>query len=269
MVARSCDARAAVELAKRQQINLENLYVIGIECYGVVITGDNKGEVYIFPEEMEIDGKRKPLDRKAIAPHCLRCEYPVATMADVNCRIEPEGGCSVTANTEKGKSMLTAANISVKEGPQSDVTAVKERALKQQAAEFDELKNMKPEERLNYWLAQFDKCIKCYGCRNACPICYCKDCYLGPERSLVQRGGLPPEMIFHIGRLLHIGDSCVDCGQCESACPMGIPVSKLYHMLYKDLSPMFDYESGFDLESLPPVSTISEKDLTKTGVDLD
>ncbi len=269
MVARSCDVRAAVELAKRQQINLDNLYVIGIECYGVVTTGDSKGKVYVFPEEMEIDGKRKPLDRDAIAPHCLRCEYPIATMADVNCRIESDEGCSVTANTDKGKTILAAAKISVQEGPQSDVSKVKERALNQQAAEFNELKNMNPKERLNYWLAQFDKCIKCYGCRNACPICYCKDCYLGPDKALVQRGGLPPERIFHIGRLLHIGDSCVDCGQCETTCPMGIPVSKLYHMLYKELSPIFDYEAGFDLESLPPVSTISTKDLTNTGVCFD
>ena len=35
VVVRPCDARAIVELAKRKQLDLENLYLIGIECYGV------------------------------------------------------------------------------------------------------------------------------------------------------------------------------------------------------------------------------------------
>jgi len=50
---------------------------------------------------------------------------------------------------------------------------------------------------------------------------------------------------------------------------MEIPISKLYHALYKELSSIFGYESGLDVNVLPPVSTITEEDRTKTGVDLD
>jgi hypothetical protein len=50
---------------------------------------------------------------------------------------------------------------------------------------------------------------------------------------------------------------------------MEIPVSKLYHMLYKELSSIFKYESGLDIDTLPPISTITDEDLAKTGVDLD
>lgn len=31
---------------------------------------------------------------------------------------------------------------------------------------------------------EFSKCMKCYGCREACPLCFCDDCCLeaeGPE----------------------------------------------------------------------------------------
>lgn len=269
MVVRPCDARALVELAKRKQVNLENFYLVGIECYGVVKTRDKHGEIYIFPEAVEIDGELKPLDESILAPHCRRCEYPIPTMADVSCRIEQDGRTFVTANTERGKEILSAANIPVEEGPQPDVTAVKERAARWQEKEFGEFMRMERRDRLNYWLSQFDKCIKCYGCRDACPLCYCEDCYLKPERLLIRRGQIPPEMLFHITRLVHVADSCLDCGQCEAACPMEIPVSKLYHLLYKELGPVFGYESGFDLNVLPPVSAITDEDLAKTGVELD
>ncbi len=269
MVVRSCDARAMVELAKRQQLNLENFYLVGIECYGVVKNRDKGHEIYVFSKEMKIDGELKPLDEGILSPNCRRCEYPIPTMADVSCRIEQSGETLVTANTEKGRKILSAANIPIEEGHQSDVTAMKERAARWQDKEFGELKEMESKERLSYWLSQFDKCIKCYGCRNSCPLCYCADCYLGPERLLIQREEIPPQRLFHITRLIHVGDSCLNCGQCEATCPMEIPISKLYHMLYKELSGIFKYESGLDIDTLPPVSAITDEDLVKPGVDLD
>lgn len=269
MVVRSCDARAMVELVKRQQLNLENFYLVGIECYGVVKNRDKGHEIYIFSKEMKIDGELKPLDEGILSPNCRRCEYPIPTMADVSCRIEQSGETLVTANTEKGRKILSAANIPIEEGHQSDITAMKERAARWQDKEFGELKEMESKERLSYWLSQFDKCIKCYGCRNSCPLCYCADCYLGPERLLIQREEIPPQRLFHITRLIHVGDSCLNCGQCEATCPMEIPISKLYHMLYKELSGIFKYESGLDIDTLPPVSAITDEDLVKPGVDLD
>jgi len=266
IVARPCDSRAIVELAKRKQLDLENLYLIGIECYGV--TREPQGEIYIFPDEMKLDGKRRPLNEEILSPNCLRCEYPIPTMADISCRLEKDGDCSVTANTEKGRRTLSAAKIVSQEKPK-DVTPIKERALKRQEKEFGELRGMKPRDRLNYWLRQFDKCIKCYGCRNSCPICYCEDCYLEPERFLIEKEEYPPERLFHIARLIHMGDSCVNCGQCERACPMGIPVSKLCHMMSKELGQVFKYEAGLDVDSLPPISSITEEDLAKGGVAFD
>lgn len=269
MVVRPCDARAAVELAKRQQLNLETTYMVGIECYGVVKSRGGNYEIYIFPREMEIDGELKPLDEGILSLNCRRCEYPVPTMADVSCRIELKGETLVTANTDKGRRILSAVNLSSKEGGQLDITPIRERAARWQESEFGELRKLAHRERLNYWLSQFGKCIKCYGCRDSCPLCYCQDCYLGAERLLIGKGEVPPEMLFHITRLMDVADSCCNCGQCEKACPMEIPVSKLYHMLHKELSSIFNYESGFDINSLPPISTITEEDLLRTGVDID
>ena len=60
VVVRSCDARGIIELAKRNQVNLDNIYMVGIECYGVAKVGVSKeGNLYIFPSEVEMGGKKK------------------------------------------------------------------------------------------------------------------------------------------------------------------------------------------------------------------
>jgi len=44
-------------------------------------------------------------------------------------------------------------------------------------------------ERLDRWMYEFQKCIKCYGCRNICPVCFCKECSLEHD-ELVRTGPL-------------------------------------------------------------------------------
>ncbi len=48
-------------------------------------------------------------------------------------------------------------------------------------AEFEALS---AEERWNFWEKEFEKCIKCYACRQACPLCYCEQCIV--EKSMPQ-----------------------------------------------------------------------------------
>jgi len=40
------------------------------------------------------------------------------------------------------------------------------------------------EERWAYWQGQLSKCIRCYACRQVCPLCYCKRCVV--EKSMPQ-----------------------------------------------------------------------------------
>lgn len=267
VVVRSCDARGIIELAKRNQVNIDNIYMLGVECYGVARPSDKiAGELYIFAHEIEADGERRALDETLLVPSCRRCEYPVPTMADISCGIEQEP-TSIMANTEKGKEIISAANISA-EGTGIELAPLKERAGRWQEKDFAEMRGMIAADRLNYWSRQFDKCIKCYGCRNSCPICHCQDCYLEPDWILIEPGKVPPEKPFHLVRLIHVADSCLNCGQCETACPMGIPISKLYHMLQKELSSMFHYEPGSDISAPPPLGTIAEEELKMGGVEL-
>ncbi len=84
---------------------------------------------------------------------------------------------------------------------------------------------------------------------------------------MIRPGEFPPEKLFHLTRLIHVADSCLNCGQCEAACPMHIPISKLYHMLHKELGSIFGYDSGFDVTLMPPLGAITEEDKKMGGVE--
>nr|MBC8362692.1 4Fe-4S binding protein [Candidatus Desulfatibia profunda] len=109
----------------------------------------------------------------------------------------------------------------------------------------------KPEERFSRWMFEFTKCIKCYGCRNICPVCFCKECSL-EHPELIGTGTLPPEIpIFHLVRAVHMGGRCIDCGLCEDACPADIPLRLLYRKVNATVSDVFDYQTGTSPEQSP------------------
>ena len=84
VVVRSCDARAMIELAKREQVNLDNIYLIGIECYGVVKSRDGFGEVYMALKTGTIDGQDNPLPTDYSEKFCEVTHYIVLTEISMN-----------------------------------------------------------------------------------------------------------------------------------------------------------------------------------------
>ena len=100
------------------------------------------------------------------------------------------------------------------------------------------------QERFNRWMYEFKKCIKCYGCRDICPVCFCKECSLEHD-DLIGTGDLPPEVpIFHLVRAVHMAGRCIDCGLCEDACPVDIPLRLLYKKVNEIVMDVFEYETG-------------------------
>jgi ferredoxin len=89
--------------------------------------------------------------------------------------------------------------------------------------------------KLQEWFDVFDRCVKCYGCRNICPVCYCHDCTL-EEAALLPTGEIPPaNPNFLMTRAMHmVGRSlCIYCGLCEETCPADIPLKSLYKLVSK------------------------------------
>jgi ferredoxin len=124
------------------------------------------------------------------------------------------------------------------------------------------------DERLAYWKEQFQHCIKCYGCRNICPQCFCNVCALENEQW-VETGRLPMPIppMYHLVRAMHMTAKCVACRECEETCPAGIPMAIQFRLIARDVQKMFGYETGADIDQKPPqLLVLEEGEYEKTGL---
>jgi formate dehydrogenase subunit beta len=307
VVGKPCDIRGIIELVKREQINLDNLFLIGLNCSGTLspvvakktivekFGADPLDVVYEDIEDNKLiirlkDGTEKAKELKELEEkgygrreNCRRCEVKIPTMADIAC-----GKWGVTNNkkatfvelcSDKGAELfeeaIKAGYINVE---QPDDKAIEERrkeeqeaiesALNWQEIDFAPLRDMAIEEKFDYWWGQFSHCVKCYGCRDACPICYCKDCTLEADRGVVMPGEVPPDAMFPMLRIAHVMDSCVNCGQCQDVCSANIPLARLTFMLNKELYDIFKYQPGVDVKTRPPLRSVTDSELAIPGVEV-
>jgi len=305
---KGCDMMAFYELAKRKQINLDNIIMIGVNCGGSVspvmarkmITDKFGVDPYTVHKEeidkgqfiIEYEGGHKGISMDELEEagygrrsNCRRCKLKVPRQADLACGnwgvIGDKAGKAtfVEVCSEKGASLLNGA---VKSGilateaanPKGlEIRGKVEGAMlklgdKWRKKDFERLGEGK--ERLKKIMAETARCIKCYGCIDQCPICYCVDCTT-KNPAYVPPGYLPVNFMFHLIRYAHIADSCVNCGQCEEVCPAEIPNALFMHAQQVELEKMFGHVPGVKME-LPLLALVEEKEersrLHNTGSDM-
>jgi ferredoxin len=162
------------------------------------------------------------LDGEGIGEHCQRCKERVPVFYDALVGEPPQ--------------------VDVRDDSWADVT---------------ELEAMIPPERLAFWSREFDRCIRCYACRQACPGCYCTECLaeqVDPTWiSIAHR--VREKAFFHVMRAYHLAGRCVECHACDLACPMHIPLSLLNRKIAREVEALFGHIAGGDPETPPPLAT--------------
>jgi formate dehydrogenase (coenzyme F420) beta subunit len=110
------------------------------------------------------------------------------------------------------------------------------------------LEKMSAAERMQYWNAQLERCVRCHACREACPMCFCVECRA--ERALPQWVDPSPtaraNRAWTMMRVMHQAGRCVDCMECERACPSNIPLGLLARYIADSVEQRYGYKATDD-----------------------
>ena len=117
-------------------------------------------------------------------------------------------------------------------------------------------------ERWKYFESEISRCIRCNACRQACPNCFCKECFADQTnpRWIDAGDDVSDAMLYHIGRIFHQAGRCVECDACTRACPMGIDIRTFTQKLAYDVKDLYGFVPSFSFEEPLPLCTYRPDD---------
>jgi len=236
IVLKGCDSRGVIELLQEKLVERENLVLFGLPCSGVAdltklgraagdldrvsaVAWDEAGFTLATPK-----GEVRVARRDALADKCLSCQFPNALEADHL----PGDPLPPATGPDLGDEELAA------------------------------LEAMAPADLMARWAAEMSRCIRCYACRNACPMCVCRDHCIAQSRDphwLSQEDSPREKLMFQLIHTMHLAGRCVECGECQRACPVDIPILALRRKMNRVVRELFDYQAGLDSQAVPPLFT--------------
>jgi formate dehydrogenase (coenzyme F420) beta subunit len=238
VLVKGCDARAFNRLLQDHMVPRDRVVLYGLPCPGMLdhekMLAEAAGEVISISEEngqviLKTAAGEKTAERAALLmDKCTGCVSPDPVVYD-QLLFSPQG----------------------------------EKQVPERFKAVEELENLPSDERFAYWEKELSRCLRCYACRQACPYCSCRECFVEQENPRWQGRAYQPSenFLFHLVRAYHGAGRCIDCGECERSCPVGIPLQELNRKLIKDINELYgDYEAGLNAELEPPLLTYRPDD---------
>jgi formate dehydrogenase subunit beta len=129
-------------------------------------------------------------------------------------------------------------------------------------SKVEEIEKMSPADRWKFFADYFERCERCYACRQICPSCYCEICIADQQEPkwIEPSAKLSANTMWHLVRAYHLAGRCADCGECERVCPQEIPLRLLNNALEKAVHEMFGVRPGTVPEEVPPLVVLSKED---------
>ena len=235
-----CDTYSFNQLLAEHRVKRENVYIIGIECYGKADVNKLKakgieGIIGIAMQDGNytvetVYGTQTVPAYEATADRCLCCKSKKHVVYD---ELIGEDG---TEEPDCGR-----------------------------FEQVEALEKMTPEERFAFWQNELSRCIRCNACRDVCPCCTCETCVFdNPKSGVSQKAAVNSfeESNYHIIRAFHVAGRCTDCGECSRVCPEHIPLHLLNRKFILDIDRFYgEYQAGADPEAKPPLGTYTTNDI--------
>lgn len=238
ILATGCNSRNIVTHIIENQIKREQLYIVGIPCTGMI---DHRGVMRAVKQRHILDVLEDG-DTFTVKGVDFEETFNKKDFLQNNC--------------------ATCLHRNPVEHDELVADKVEEQKEVERFKDVISTEKMEPERRWGFFTRLISRCLRCYACRNSCPLCYCPTCFVDESRpQWVGKSNEPTDtMTFHFLRAYHCAGRCTDCGACERVCPVGIKMRQFTKKLNKDALELFSWEAGLTLDERPPLDVYRPDD---------